>query len=480
MLFETDSSKRKILYSIFSGLMLGLSYYYMLPLLAWFALVPLLIVVLSAPPFKALKFGFLAGVIQALVMYFWIVKVISSYMGEVHPLGLFLLFSISISYAALYLALFSWLVSLISRSVPKDSFIHILAGTFIWVSLELFKDKFFGNALPWFSYPIAISQAKVLPFIGIVSLGSIYILSTVLVLVNFLLGYYFIRKNRTFLFWAIGLFILNISVGTLLTMRKQALPGDETIKVTLLSENIPADMRWNDQTGDSLVNIFFTLNREAVKHHPDLIVWSETAVPWAYSDNDPLLDKIFSAQNNSFQLIGMLQEGAGEGEVYNSALLFNRDGILTGQYDKNDLLSALEKPMFPGLSGTKLSFLTEGLMDNVLHGRQRNVLQIPKVKFGVLICNESLLPGVTRKLKRKGINLLIVMSNDGWFSGTRVVQHHFYFNRFRAIENHIPVIVNSNMGISGFIDARGRILSKKQSNSPFILTTEFYFSSNSR
>ncbi|MEA1898577.1 MAG: hypothetical protein U9N53_13035, partial [Bacteroidota bacterium] len=99
-------------------------------------------------------------------------KVTSSYMGEVHPLGVFILFSISIFYAALYPSLFSWLVSLISHSVPKNSLIHILTGTIVWVGLELLKDKIFGNPFPWFSYPIAISQAKVLPLIGVVSRKS--------------------------------------------------------------------------------------------------------------------------------------------------------------------------------------------------------------------------------------------------------------------------------------------------------------------
>ena len=274
---------------------------------------------------------------------------------------------------------------------------------------------------------------------------------------------------------AIGLFLLNISIGTLLSRSKQALPGDETIKVALLSENIAADMRWNDQTGDSLVNIFFALNKEAAKLNPDLIVWSETAVPWTYSENDPFLENIFSVRTNSYQLIGMLQKGHSEEEVYNSALLFDGDGILTGQYDKIDLLSALEKPLFPGLSKAKLSFLAEGLMDNILPGSQRNILQTPLGKFGVMICNESLLPGATRELKRKGINLLVVMSNDGWFAGTQVVQHHFYFNRFRAMENHIPVIVNSNMGISGFIDANGKIIAQKKSDLSFILNTKLHF-----
>ncbi len=475
MLYERNLNQWKILYSLISGLLLGLSYYYMLFPLAWFALVPLLFVILSEPPSRALKYGFLAGLIQAVVMYFWMAKVISSYMGEVHPLGVFFLFSISIFYAALYPTLFSWLVSFISRSIPKYSLIHILTGTIVWVGLELFKDKIFGNSFPWFSYPIAISQAKVLPLIGIVSLGSVYILSAILVLVNFFLVYYLIRRKRFFLFVAIGLFLLNISIGTLLSRSKQALPGDETIKVALLSENIAADMRWNDQTGDSLVNIFFALNKEAAKLNPDLIVWSETAVPWTYSENDPFLENIFSVRTNSYQLIGMLQKGHSEEEVYNSALLFDGDGILTGQYDKIDLLSALEKPLFPGLSKAKLSFLAEGLMDNILPGSQRNILQTPLGKFGVMICNESLLPGATRELKRKGINLLVVMSNDGWFAGTQVVQHHFYFNRFRAMENHIPVIVNSNMGISGFIDANGKIIAQKKSDLSFILNTKLHF-----
>ncbi len=469
---KRNSYRWKIIYSIVSGLLLGVSYYYMFSPIAWVALVPLLFVILSEPPSRAFKFGFLAGLVQAVIMYFWMAKVTSSYMGEVHPISVFFLFLISIFYAAIQLTLFSWLVSFISHNISKKSFVNILTGTFIWIGIELLKDKAFGNSFPWFSYPIAISQAKVFPLIGIVSLGSIYFLSAILVLVNFFLGYSLIKKRRFFLFVAICLFLLNISISALLTSNKQSQTGNETIKVALLSENIAADIRWNDQTGDSLVNIFFTLNTEAIKHMPDLIVWSETAIPWPYSEDDPFLEKIFSAPTNSYQLIGMLQKGTGKGTVYNSALLFDGNGNFTEQYDKIDLLNALEKPLFPGISKTKLSFLAEGLMDNVLAGNHRNIFQIPKGKFGVLICNESLLPAATRKLKKDGIELLIVMSNDGWFAGTQVVQHHFYLTRFRALENHIPIIINSNMGISGFIDANGKIIEHKKSDLSFILNTE--------
>ena len=469
MLRKSFTTSRKIIFSSLSGLLMGLSYYYMVASLAWFALVPLLVVIFSEKPSRVFKFGFLAGLVQSLIMYSWMVKVVAAYMGKAHPPLAFLLFLLSILYAALYMALFSWMVSLLTKIFRKNIIILLFAGTLIWVGLELFKDKLFGNALPWFSYPFAISQAKVLPIAGLVSLGSVYFLSIILVVVNFLLAFYFLKRKNVFFLLAIGIFLLNILAGFMLTRSEKSLPGGKNLKVVLLSENIAANVRWNDQTGDSLVNIFFRLNRETVQDHPDLIVWSETAVPWTYRKEDPFLKKVFSIQKEAWQLIGMLQNGPYDGSVYNTAGLFGPNGHLIDRYQKNDLLAALEKPLFPGLSGTKLSFLAQGLMDNVVPGIRREPLESPLGKLGVLICNESLLPEAAHHLKKKGSQLLVVMSNDGWFDGTQVALHHFYFNRFRALENHLPVIVNSNMGTSGIIDARGNILVKKHSDRPFIL-----------
>jgi apolipoprotein N-acyltransferase len=49
------------------------------------------------------------------------------------------------------------------------------------------------------------------------------------------------------------------------------------------------------------------------------------------------------------------------------------------------------------------------------------------------------------------------MSNDGWFRDTWLVRQHFYNARLRAVETRKDIVINSNNGWSGFIDAAGRI-----------------------
>jgi apolipoprotein N-acyltransferase len=86
-----------------------------------------------------------------------------------------------------------------------------------------------------------------------------------------------------------------------------------------------------------------------------------------------------------------------------------------------------------------------------------------------MICNESTLASAARDQVLRGANFLLNLSNDGWFSDTYLVALHFYNARLRAVETRRDVAINSNNGISGLIDASGRITAMKKKEAPFIL-----------
>jgi apolipoprotein N-acyltransferase len=57
-------------------------------------------------------------------------------------------------------------------------------------------------------------------------------------------------------------------------------------------------------------------------------------------------------------------------------------------------------------------------------------------------------------------DVMINISNDGWFRGSSILDHHFNSAIVAAVENRIPVLVASNTGITAWIDGDGKVVER--------------------
>jgi len=477
MNLESNIGKKKLVIPILliGGIVMGVSYLFLQFYLAWFCLIPLFYILDKANTKQSFLYGLLYGAISATILYYWIIPISTRYSGEFTFYSL-LLYCAAIIYFSLYLAIFGIGYSFL-RSRSKSLILTGVSISGLYVMLEIIKMHLL-QGLPWFHCNLAVTQAQNNLIIQWASVGGLYIIIFFIVFFNYLLTQFLFRKKLILLKIATGVIIIFLLGGFFLSIT-----SDETVNnkfnTVLLNENIPAETRWNDSTGDSLANLFFKLNEDAVKYDPDLIIWSETAIPWKFEPDDEFIPKVLSITHRSKadHLLGIFSPSSQSDQiVYNSAYLIKNDGRITGRYDKTVLLDFLEKPFNSNLLSV-LPFINTSRYDNILPGKSQQVLKSGKAQIGVLICNESLSEDVYARYIRAGANLLVLMSNDAWFENTPLQIHHFYMTRIGAVMTGRDVIVNSNRGMIGIIRGNGVIEVLAHSNKARILNCEAHLSS---
>jgi apolipoprotein N-acyltransferase len=148
-------------------------------------------------------------------------------------------------------------------------------------------------------------------------------------------------------------------------------------------------------------------------------------------------------------------------DEYNTALLLNAQG-LEGTYHKSKLVPGPEKMPFKkvlkplqevafDLGGT-VGSLGYDKHPTLFYSKDKSIAAAP------LICYESIYGGFVTAFVRKGANILVIITNDGWWGHTAGHRQHMAYARLRAVETRRSLARSANTGISGFINQRGDIV----------------------
>jgi apolipoprotein N-acyltransferase len=78
----------------------------------------------------------------------------------------------------------------------------------------------------------------------------------------------------------------------------------------------------------------------------------------------------------------------------------------------------------------------------------------------VFICYESIFPGEIRQLAANGAQVLVNISNDGWYGDSGAYAQHLKQARMRAIENGRWLLRDTNTGVTASIDPYGRVMAQ--------------------
>ena len=455
---------------VLSGVLLVLAFPpYDLGWLAWIGFVPLLTVISGRSP----KFGFFSSYVCGVVYFVGIFQWILDVPGYkiVHHIILAI-------YLGSYLAFFGLALNFVAR---RGNLLYAyLAAPFFWISLEFIRSNLSFLALPWpllahsqYKYAWIIQSASVTGAYG-VSFLIITFNSTLAIIILEILSVLRLHDlsglssplRRT----ALWMFFLTIALTALTVCHgwaafSTANAGRE-VRLSLLQGNIERSRKWNPKYAEQIMQTYEEMTHEAVRENPALIVWPEAATPRSIEIDRRINLRVRKIAETAgvHLLLGSthLQKIKAKGikkKIYrNSAFLINPNMRVENQrYDKIRLLPFGE--YIPLKETVPWSFLGVPNMGGFIPGQEYTVFEFPGFRFGVTICWESIFPDLVRELVKKGAQVMINITNEGWFGETAPYQF-LASNVFRAVENRVYVVRCANTGISCFIDPYGRIVDR--------------------
>jgi apolipoprotein N-acyltransferase len=149
-------------------------------------------------------------------------------------------------------------------------------------------------------------------------------------------------------------------------------------------------------------------------------------------------------------------------DIYNSALLVNENPLVQ-IYHKGKLVSGVEKMPF----SKYLLFVERYIVDlggaTGSLGRQNAPTIFTTnsgLKIAPVICFESVFGQYISTNVKNGAELIVMLTNDGWWEGTIGYRQHLAISCLRAIETRRSIARSANTGISALINQRGDVLKK--------------------
>jgi apolipoprotein N-acyltransferase len=450
--------------------------------LSWVAFAPLIVAILrarpigalevngsvqleAAKPMQAFSLAYASGVLWYAGTCYWIYDTMHQYGGLSVPFALLALFLFCL-YLGLYHGLFGLLLSL-AAGPGRDNRIVLVAAPFLWVAVELARTLVTG--FPW--NLLGTAQVDNISLSRITSWTGVYGVSFEIMLVNVAVAAAFLvpkKKRGTLLLTSLVAAVV-LQAGRLVD--PPAVPADRA--ALLVQENLPVDANWTrdafERTLRELIDLSVkgaskaTPESNAVK--PNLIVWPESPAPFFTSDplfREPVSQMARDAHSwvvtGAIGNVPAIHSGTSTSDVFNSAVLVSPSGEWTARYDKIHLVPFGEYLPFPRLLAFAGGLTKE--VGSFQTGASRAPLEADGERLGTFICYESVFPGEVREFADQGAQVLVNLSNDGWYGDSGAYAQHLDQTRMRAIENDRWILSATNTGVTASIDPYGRVVSR--------------------
>jgi apolipoprotein N-acyltransferase len=432
------------------------------PYMAVFAIVPLLLATAEEPrASRRFLLGWMAGCVFWGGSCYWIYAVMHDYADLSGPAAAAIFVGFFLA-KGLHMGVFATLAG------PAMRRPWALAGVAaLWVAIEG-THQYLG--FTWLQLGNAAASmevvARLAPFAGV------YGPSFVLAAINVGLALLIMRRPR--LHWA-GLALLPALF--LLPKLPDGETGDRYARLVQPAVNPNSIIDgWTPTENQAHLRMMEELSTGGdVK--PDLLIWPEYSVPLYYFDVAGWPD--FMAQIAQavdapliFNAIAF-KEIDGVRRPLNSALTLDASGELVGRYAKMHLVPFGEFVPWPFSAFIDKITLQSG---DFTPGDESAVSKINGHQVGVYICYENAFASGVRQFTANGAEVLVNISNDGWYGATAARYQHLLLARMRAIENQRWILRATADGITTSINRAGQITQPLPSFEPGAVTAGFSYS----
>lgn len=432
--------------------------------LAWVALVPLFLA-LEREKDSARK-SFLTGWTFGVTFFFgtcwWLTFAPITYAGLPAPLIYFFMFGAA-AIVGIFPGVFGALFSVLLKRFGTYA---ILFAPVLWTFTEFLRMWLTGNN--WNA--IGYSQAFRAELIQPASIGGVYLISFLIVLLNAFIAFKLYKiilsekdeeakmKRRDWILLASVLFFIVLIFSVPKVFNSGSAEKDVSL-VVAVQPNVPMSGITIEKYQQLLERHIQLAENElkkltADRRPPTTVVFPESPMIFQYGRDEELQQFLrdFAVRNNVSVLFNSAETN-GNKRILNSAVMIDARGEKTAQYDKIHLVPFGEYIPFPEPFASQMP----AFVGNFEFGDEYDLLSFGAAKGGVMICFESHFGGLSREYARRGADVLIEMTNDGYLGNTPVLRQHLANSVFRAVETNRPLLRVTNVGITAYINERGEV-----------------------
>ncbi|MEY4387397.1 MAG: hypothetical protein RLY20_2680 [Verrucomicrobiota bacterium] len=455
--------------------------------LAWIAPALMLTAALGATGKQSFRIGFVAG------LAFWLLSL--SWLLNIPVKGFPILGWVALcAYCALFQAVWVWLswkcFPTVNRSIVSTSDLAAssrlarlhwtLVCAALWVALEMLRVRLLSG-FPWSL--LGSSQFEMTPLLQISSVTGVFGVSFLIVWTSvslfcaaaMLCGRrreaaeplrqpQTIRPLRNLGGYEVFLPLLAVAIvfATGYHRITHAAEAPRSIKLTTIQPSIPQTMIWDSSASDERFAELLALSERALSNQTDALLWPEAALP-ELNDASFLALTNLAAQHKVWFLFGaddvVLRPGATNDTdvlAYNGAWMLSPRGLIADNYHKRRLVIFGEYvPLADTLPFVKWLTPISGGFSAGTNAAQFHLRDLG-IKAAPLICFEDCFPQ-SRDHVADDTDLLVNLTNDGWFGEGAEQWQHAANAVFRAIENGVPLVRSCNNGLTCWIDPQGRL-----------------------
>jgi apolipoprotein N-acyltransferase len=352
----------------------------------------------------------------------------------------------------LYMSIFGLALGLTAARLQKTrgvwSCCFLLAAA--WCAMEFTRSLLFSG-FPWMltgslwaGWPAMLGPADI---------GGVHLLTFLTVLPPAAINACQQERNWRRLGLVLGLIPLTIIYSAI---RNRSQADGEKLRVAVIQACIPYKVGPHADTVKQL-RIQQKLTATIKPRSTDLVIWSETMLTGPLRKRAPEILGPFVRAGNFWSICGgVLENNDAEESYHNSALLLDPQGKIAGRYDKRHLVPFGEYiPMDGAFPGAETIFRISG--NTFTPGQRQPLMLLKDIPIGLSICYEDIFPEISREDARRGAELLVNITNDGWFLRSSQPRQHLALASLRSVETRLPMIRATNTGISALISANGKI-----------------------